>query len=230
MREVESAERLVADKKNDMRDVETRLRTLQREDGQRRSGFAEKMPQLIKAIQQENSFSTPPIGPVGNFITLLKPKWSSILEVSLGGTLNSFIVSSKRDMSTLSDIMRRVGCSCPILIGNDDHIDTSAHEPDPEFETAMRILQIENPMVRSQLIIQHAIEQILLIEDVEKASVVLFDGARPKNVKRCYSIDARDMRKGITLSFNRIGDPNQAPVAMYQGQPRMKSDMASQIR
>lgn len=84
-------------------------------------------------------------------------------------------------------------------------------------------------MVRSQLIINNGVEQMLLIEDQEEASSVLFDDQRPKNVKRCFCIDSRDRRRGIHLSFNRMGDPNQAPVAMYNGHPRMKSDLASQI-
>lgn len=84
-------------------------------------------------------------------------------------------------------------------------------------------------MVRSQLIINNGVEQMLLIEDQEEASSVLFDGERPRNVKRCFCIDSRDRRRGIHLSYNRMGDPNQAPVPIYNGHPRMKSDLASQI-
>lgn len=91
-------------------------------------------------------------------------------------------------------------------------------------------MQIDNPMVRRQLIINHGVEQMLLIEDLEEASTVLFDGQRPKNVKRCFCIDSRDRRRGIHLSYNRMGEPSQAPVGVYHGHPRMKSDLASQIR
>ena len=31
---------------------------------------------------------------------------------------------------------------CPILIGSDERIDTSKNEPDPQFNTALRILQV----------------------------------------------------------------------------------------
>jgi hypothetical protein len=71
---------------------------------------------------------------------------------------------------------------------------------------------------------------MLLIETLEEASSVLFDGARPRNVKRCYCIDARDRRRGIHLSYSRAGEPSQAPVSMYSAHPRMKSDLALQIR
>lgn len=85
-------------------------------------------------------------------------------------------------------------------------------------------------MVRQQLIINHTIEQVLLIENLEEASAALFDSERPKNVKRCFCINSRDRRKGHHLSYNRMGDPNQAPVPIYSGNPRMKSDAASQIK
>lgn len=72
-------------------------------------GYHERIPVLLKAIQQEKAFAQPPVGPVGHHVSLLKPKWSSILETSFGATLNSFIVTSKKDMNTLSNIMNRVG-------------------------------------------------------------------------------------------------------------------------
>lgn len=91
-------------------------------------------------------------------------------------------------------------------------------------------MQIDNELVRRQLIINHGIEQMLLIEKLEEASSVLYDGQRPRNVKRCYCIDHADRRRGIHLSYSRAGEPTQAPVQPYNDNPRMKSDLASQIR
>lgn len=107
-REAESAKIPVERKRHDIAQAEARLKVLTREGGPKQSGFPDKMPTLLKAIQQEQSFTTRPVGPVGHHVTLLKPKWASILENSFGGTLGSFIVTSKRDMNTLSQIMRRV--------------------------------------------------------------------------------------------------------------------------
>lgn len=110
-REVEAKGKVVDAKGKDITQAENRLRILAREDGQRQSGFPDKMPQLLRAIQQEKSFTSRPIGPIGNHVTLLKPKWSSILESSFGTTLSSFIVTCKRDMNILSNIMGRVNWS-----------------------------------------------------------------------------------------------------------------------
>ncbi|CAG7998505.1 unnamed protein product [Penicillium nalgiovense] len=216
-------------KKREIGQAENQLRNLTREGGSRQSGFHAKMPALLKAIQQEQSWESRPVGPIGHHVTLLEPKWSSILERVFGGTLASFIVSSKNDMKLLFDIMRRVQCNCPIIIGSGGHLDTTAHEPDPQYKTVLRTLQVDNEEVRRQLIINHGIEQMLLIEDVNEASAVLFDGARPINVKRCYSIDPKDRRRGLHLSYSRAGEPSQAPVMGWTDGPRMKSDVALQI-
>ncbi|KAL4783966.1 P-loop containing nucleoside triphosphate hydrolase protein [Aspergillus varians] len=214
----------------DVEEAESLLRNLNREGGSRNSGFPDKMPVLLNAIQQEKSFGERPVGPMGNFVTLLKPEWSSILESSFGTTLNSFIVTSKRDQTILSRIMQRVNCSVPIFIGSGGRIDTSQHEPDHQFDTVLRVLQIDNELVRRQLVINHGIEQNLLIENLEEASSVLFDGERPRNVKRCYCINQIDKRRGIHLSYSRTGEPSQAPVSVYNSNPRMKSDRDSQVR
>lgn len=106
-RDAKSAEAPIDKKKADVQQAERLLQNLTKEDGVKQSGYHEKMPILFRAIQQERSFSRPPVGPIGYHVTLLKQKWSSILETSLGTTLNSFIVTSKRDMNILSGIMQR---------------------------------------------------------------------------------------------------------------------------
>ncbi|KAL4948007.1 hypothetical protein BDW69DRAFT_177269 [Aspergillus filifer] len=226
----DAAEPPVMQARRDVQEAEALLHNLTKEGGNRNPGFPDKMPLLLRAIQQEQSFTEKPIGPVGNFVTLLKPEWSSILESSFGTTLNGFIVTSKRDQSILSGIMQRVNCSVPIFIGSGGHLDTSQHEPDQQFDTVLRVLQIDNELVRRQLVINHGIEQTLLIESLEEASSVLFDGERPRSVKRCYCINQTDRRRGIHLSYSRTGEPSQAPVSLHSGNPRMKSDRDSQLR
>ncbi|KAJ5397239.1 hypothetical protein N7509_005352 [Penicillium cosmopolitanum] len=229
-KDVQVAKTNYDNKKNDVQQAEDRLHSLRREDGQRRNGFHDKMPSLLRAIEKEDRFASRPIGPMGHHVTLLNQKWASILEVTLGGTLSAFLVSSKGDMNILSGLMRQVNCVCPIFIGSGGNLDTSGKEPDQQFDTFLRVLEIDNPMVRRQLIINHGIEQCVLIEDLKEASSTLFFGReRPRNVRRCYSINADDRRRGFMLSYNQFGDPNQSPVYPYNGHPRMKSDLAAQV-
>ena len=203
---------------------------LSRDRGQEDLAFHQQMPTLLRAIQDEHSFGQTPIGPVGKHVRLLKPEWSSVLEKSFGGTLGSFIVTSKRDMDILNGIMKRVRCPCPIIIGNNQPLNTSPNEPDPAFDTTLRALDIDNDLVRKQLVIQHGIEQTILIADMEEASNVLYDGPRPRNVRRCYCINKYNKRKGHMLSFTRNGEASQDPIHEYTGRPRIKTDIDAQLR
>ena len=92
-----------------MRQCEEQLNNLKRDQGQQQVGFHPNMPRLLRAIQQEDGFQEKPIGPVGSHVRLLQPSWSTILEKSFGGMLDSFVVMSKSDQALLSNLMKRVG-------------------------------------------------------------------------------------------------------------------------
>jgi len=194
-------------------------------------GYHANMPQLLRALQQEKGFREQPIGPIGKHVKLLKPEWSSILEKAFGNGLNGFIVTSKQDMDLLSRMMKRVGChNLPITIANNQPIDTRPHEPDPRFDTVLRVLDIDHEAVRKQLVIHYAIEQCILIPDMTEASEVLYRSGTPlHNVKRCYSFSPNNSRKGAVL-FYRNGQAAQDPVHEFVGTPRMKTDIEAQIR
>lgn len=68
-----------------------------------------KLRNLLNAIDKETKFKDKPVGPMGQYIRLLKPEWGSILERSFGGALSCFVCTSKADQSLLNEIMRRVG-------------------------------------------------------------------------------------------------------------------------
>lgn len=95
-------------KKTEITDAESQLRTLMRDSRDQQDGFNERMPLLLRAIAAEQGFDQPPVGPLGQHVRLLQPKWSSVLENAFGTTLTSFVVTSKRDMNVLSRIMQRV--------------------------------------------------------------------------------------------------------------------------
>lgn len=192
--------------------------------------FHQNMPSLLKAVQQESNFQHRPIGPLGKHVKLLKPEWSSILEKSFGSTMNAFLVSNKRDEKLLSDIMRRTKCPVPIYIGNNQPIDVSSHEPDAQFDTILRVLEINNEAVKKQLVIAHNIEQAILIPDMAEASERLYSTGQPlRNVKRCFCFSPNTRQRGAVL-FYRGGQPAQDPVHQFQGSPRMKTDIEESIR
>ena len=95
-------------KRQEVSDCESRLDQLKRDRGQQRNGFPPSMNALLNAIRHDKGFQQTPIGPIGHSIQLLKPAWSSVLEKTFGGILNSFLVTSKQDQGRLSGIMQRI--------------------------------------------------------------------------------------------------------------------------
>ncbi|KAI9822363.1 MAG: Structural maintenance of chromosomes protein 6 [Pycnora praestabilis] len=227
--DVQDAQGPIEAKKMEIRQCETLLQSLSSDRGQQNGAFNENMPRLLRTIQEERGFQEGPIGPVARHVQLLKPVWSSILEKSFGATLNSFIVTSKKDQILLSNVMRRVNCVCPILIGNHHPIDTSQNEPDPHFDTVLRVLEVDNDLVRRQLIINQGIEQTILIEDRNEANIALFDGVKPHNVKQGFCLNESKRGWGVRLGYSRGGEPTTTPISAWQGKPRMKIDVESQI-
>ncbi|OAX81956.1 hypothetical protein ACJ72_03701 [Emergomyces africanus] len=113
-RDLQGKREPVTKQRSDIEQAENRLRSLMRDKGQQQGGFHEKMPMLLRAIEQEQyKFSRKPVGPLGNHIRLLKPKWSGVLESSLGANLSGFVVTTKSDSNTLSDLFSALGPDRP---------------------------------------------------------------------------------------------------------------------
>jgi structural maintenance of chromosomes protein 6 len=60
-------------------------------------------------------------------------------------------------------------------------------EPDPEFDTVLRILEISDEFVKRQLINQNRIESTILIENRAQADEVMY--RRPPKVTACFAIN-----------------------------------------
>ncbi|KAI9752799.1 MAG: hypothetical protein M4579_005474 [Chaenotheca gracillima] len=227
--EVKNVQQPLENKKQEVKQSETQLSTLIKDKGQRQDAFHENMPRLLRAIRDHAGFRDAPVGPVGNHVRLLKPVWSSVLERSFGATLTSFIVTSKKDQALLSEIMRKVKCVCPILIGNNHPIDIRENEPDSRFDTSLRVLEIDNELVKRQLIINQGIEQTILIEDREEANRVMFESMKPRNVKQCFCLHDTKRGWGVRLGYTRGVEASTSPMPPMNGAPRMKTDIESQI-
>ena len=199
-------------KHEEMQTVDVKIRQLEQNRGSVYDAYEAGVPRLVQMIENERSFNEKPIGPLGAHVKLLKPEWSAILEHTLGRNLNAFVVTSKSDQTKLQAMMNRLNVrNCPILIGSRQRINLEGKEPDPSFDTILRVLQIDNLAVRDQLIINNMIEQVLLIPQRVKAEEVMFEGAPPRNVKACLSFhDVK--REGLRLTVNATGGPSTAPI------------------
>lgn len=224
---LEQSKEPILRKRQEVQGCEERLNRLIRDKGKQEGAYHANMPRLLQAIREDGGFRERPVGPIGYHVRLLKPSWSSILEKSFGAILNTFIVTSKPDQQRLSELMNRCQCQCPVMIGNNARVDTSNHEPDPKFDTSLRVLEIDNDLVRKQLIISQAIEQTILMDKREDA-VNLMSDSRLQNVKQCFTPNKRP-GTGLRYSYGWGGGLTENYVPAFSGPPRMKTDVEFQI-
>ncbi|KAJ9134755.1 Structural maintenance of chromosomes protein 6 [Pleurostoma richardsiae] len=231
--EVKKTNTAIEQKRNEIMSVENRVRNLEQGRGSPYDAYEPNMAQLVRMIENDQGFLQKPVGPVGAHVQLLKPQWSSVIEKTFGGTLNGFIVTSKRDQYRLQGMMQRLKIQrSPILIANGHSINTNGKEPDQEFDTILRVLKFDNQLVRDQMILSHAIEQVVLIADRTDAERVMVDGPAPRNVTACLCL--HDTRRGyglrLTARPSRTGvSLSTSPIAPFEGRLRLKTDSGSQI-
>ncbi|GAB1317271.1 Structural maintenance of chromosomes protein 6 [Madurella fahalii] len=218
-------------KQREIANVEDKIKAVEENSSSLYAGYEAGIPNLLKMIDaNERSFESKPIGPLGAHIQLLKPEWGPILETTFGGNLGAFLVTSRRDEKTLRGFINRVGIkNCPVFICNQQPLNLDGKEPDPEYDTILRVLKIDNTLVRDQLIIHHMIEQVILVPERTRAQQVMFDGAPPRNVKACLSWNEGKRGEALRLvgGNNGISSTPVRPKPHLRG--RMKTDSHSQL-
>jgi len=214
-------------REKELAEEEARLKDLQANRDRQSTAFRQNTDRLLQLIDRETRWERKPIGPIGKYVKLTRPEWSSILERMFGGTLSAFLVFNKRDSDLLSKLKDQARCDADIFIGNSQPI--VPREPDERFDTVLRVLTIEDEAIKKHLIIQHAIEQQLLIGDLQEATSTMYDNDRLRNVRGCFAFNPNDKRSGILLKYTASGEPAQDPVNQWQGQPRMKGDLEATI-
>lgn len=220
-------------KEKEFADCKRRLADLNSDRGDIMAGFPKSMPQLLQKIRTDQGFRETPVGPIGLHVRLRESKWSQLLESVLGTMLSSFVVTSKADQTRLSGILRQFSLehNCPILIGNNQPLDTTGYEPDQRYETILRVLDIDSDLIKRQLIIHSRIEQNILVGTRNDGHRVMFEGSRPHNVARCYTLSDHDVNRGHLLLNHGNGNHEIQPVKMRSNQPpRMKTDIEDQIK
>lgn len=88
--------------------------------------------------------------------------------------------------------------------------------------------QIDNQLVRKQLIIGQGIDQTILIEERVDA-VEIMNASRLSNVKQCYAHNIK-RGTGIRFAYSQGGGLSEGYIGAFNGTPRMKTDIEYQIR
>lgn len=219
-------------KRKEILAAEKGLQELQRSTGSAFDGFDRDFTNLVKAIADDPGFQSKPVGPIGAHVKLLKPEWSGILEKTFGEALNAFVVRNKQDQSRLSAMIRRGGFKRPppIYIAYGGRLDTKSQEPNEEFDTILRVLEFDDDLLRSQLIINSQIEKVILVQERLEAERIMIDRGPPKNVAACICFhDGKGKRgQGLRLT-NRGGTISTAPIVPTGQRPRMQADSGRQL-
>lgn len=226
---VDTARSPIADQSDVCERSSNLVARLQTQQGNKFAPFRQGMAPLVKAINEETRWRKKPVGPMGLHVKLKKQEWSSQIERTFGGVLESFVVTNKQDQTLLSQIMQRFKFSVQIYIGPEQPLDTTGKEPDGELDTILRVLDIDSDMVRNQLIINQAIEQTVLIPDRDRANAFMNNGPKPHNVRVVVAFGARP-GSGVRFEHQRSGAPKSGPIHPWEGPARMQSDRAEQIR
>ncbi|KAM7221496.1 hypothetical protein V8F06_003068 [Rhypophila decipiens] len=218
-------------KRKDTDAAAARVRDIQKSTRGLYDGYERQVPQLLKLIAEEKGFAEKPIGPFGAHIKILKPQWSAIIENQLGKNLSAFLVTSVADKTLLTRLLERLRiANCVVVIGRRNPLDITGKEPPQNLDTILRVLQIDNPLVRDQLIIMNSIEQVVLVPSREEAQEIMFGPNPTPNAKAAICFHDKLKGQGLRLSGGggeRIStDPIQPNPKL---RPRMQSDTDSQL-
>ena len=95
----------------------------------------------------------------------------------------------------------------------------------------LQIVQFDNDLVRDQMIINHSIEQAVLIKDREEAQEFMHRGGSPRrNVRFCFTMANGDPRKGHSIQISpQSGAMSINPIMDYRGRGRMQADKEPQL-
>jgi hypothetical protein len=117
--------------------------------------YHDRMPSVLEEIQKRRGvFQQMPIGPLGAFVKIKKEQWSQICENVFGRALNGFLVSNYPDLERLREILKAKnwypqqdydltnGSDVPVFVSKRDMFDYSSGEPDAQYDTVLRILEV----------------------------------------------------------------------------------------
>ncbi|KAK5716738.1 Structural maintenance of chromosomes protein 6 [Elasticomyces elasticus] len=219
---------------DELRNAERELNKLQRAEGRPFDGYPAYMNELLREIREETRWRDGrrafPVGPIGSHVRLSKPQWSWQLEKTFGARLDGFIVTNNQDFRTLKQVFGRVNFGKPgpptIFVLDAEPLNVNVPHDDT-LDTIMKILTIDNELVRNCLIINVAIEQIVLFEKRNDAQRYLLDGAKPANVKAVMYI-GNDPKNAVRLEVNN-GQAKSSPVQGWTGTLRMQTDHDQQM-
>ncbi|CAI4233389.1 unnamed protein product [Auanema sp. JU1783] len=152
--------------------------------------FGEHTSKILEVIRSNRHlFDMEPKGPIGMYVSVLDKKWAFAVEEVLRANLKSFLIDSKKDLTTFRKLLNKYRIPVPNtlvtrFVGED--YDVRRSEPSSDYPTVYRMIEVKDVDVRNALIDSTGIESIILIESDQEARR-LMDGHAPQNASRAIT-------------------------------------------
>uniref|UniRef100_A0A915DVB2 RecF/RecN/SMC N-terminal domain-containing protein n=1 Tax=Ditylenchus dipsaci TaxID=166011 RepID=A0A915DVB2_9BILA len=167
--------------------------------------LGQEIPALINLVRQnKDRFQKIPFGPIGAYVKLRDGKWAAPVEFCLKGLLNNFVCHSAEDRKQLEQLCRANRIKPPPIITyryTEEKYDVNDNEPDSNFSTVLRVIEVQNATIHNVLLDQANIENRLLIETDEEARRIMREHP-PKNAKQALTINCGQAYPKLSVREN----------------------------
>jgi chromosome segregation ATPase len=199
VRSADSQARRVNDEVTKLSAQEKRLASASKD---RTAAFGYDVPRILGILRaNEKRFSSPPIGPIGLYVTLLDDKWTQFVDAELGKTLDKFLVANSGDLKLFQDLMRKNQIKSPQILvtrfADKPYELRPQNLPSSQFKTLLQIIKIDQPTCFNSIIDMHSPERYLLFDTYDEAKSVMFPQS-PQNAKKAYALDTHT---GLTVHY-----------------------------
>ncbi|KAJ3316905.1 Structural maintenance of chromosomes protein 6 [Blyttiomyces sp. JEL0837] len=165
-----------------------------------------------------------PIGPIGLHVKLKKAEYGKVIELTLGNNLSAFIVDCHDDEKILRSLFQRHKYWGPILIQDGKTFEYQSSEPRRELLTILRCLEITDPVVLRQLIIQNQIHRAVLVESRREGDHLSENRSKDDNIAFIVTKD------NIRMGGKDGGLMTIAGRAELRGAPKLFVDIEEAIQ
>ncbi|KAF7691536.1 Structural maintenance of chromosomes protein 6 [Cucumispora dikerogammari] len=104
------------------------------------SFFGKNIKEILREIRQ-TSFKDLIIGPVGLYLDIKNPEYSTAVSVALKNRLSCFIVFNGADNMALTKIFRKYGVAYPIICPSKKHLNIKYNEEMTVFDSVLKMLK-----------------------------------------------------------------------------------------
>lgn len=228
---VKRAEAQLADHQKERRSLETQMRqqhqTVQTDFLQ---GYHSSIRQLELKIANCN-WNRPPKGPLGKYVTLTDPKWSSILESVLQPAILCYWVTNEEDRRTLQLLAQSVNARISIIVAYTDTFEVESIMPqrDSRFVRVLDILQFSDLDICRLFVDLLDIHSMVLAHDTVTALDISDPATKPPKVGFVY---VPASKRGTYLRFgSKLANVRErTQFNLWRGNPRIQvRDVDAQV-